>query len=123
MSFEKSSERGSFAEAALEAAVQAMEADELRELVVTLAQRDGAVRRLLEIRATTPSGDDSQAKAELEAYVRNTLAFRGLVDYRRSFEVAEAAGEMLDELENHLDGGAAEVARPALLRALARLRK
>ena len=38
-------------------------------------------------------------------------------------EVAEAAGEMLDELENHLNSGAAEVARPALLRALTRLRK
>jgi hypothetical protein len=30
---------------------------------------------------------------------------------------------MLDELENHVDSGAAEVARPALLRALTRLRK
>jgi tetratricopeptide (TPR) repeat protein len=55
--------------------------------------------------------------------VRNTLAFRGFVDYRRSFEVAEAASEMLDELENHLNSGAAEVVRPALLRALTRLRK
>ena len=113
----------STAEATLEAAVQAMDVDELRELVVTLAQRDGGVRRMLEIRATTASGDDAQAKAELEAYVRNTLAFRGFVDYRRSFEVAEAASEMLDELENHLNSGAAEVARPALLRALTRLRK
>jgi uncharacterized Zn finger protein len=114
---------GSTAEAALEAAVQAMDVDELRELVMTLAHRDDGVRRLLEIRATRASGDDAQAKAELEAYVRNTLAFRGFVDYRRSFEVAEAASEMLDELENHLNSGAAEVARPALLRALTRLRK
>ena len=113
----------STAEAALEAAVQAMDVDELRELVMTLAQRDGGVRRLLEIRATTAAGDDAHAKAELEAYVRNTLAFRGFVDYRRSFEVAEAASEMLDELENHLNSGAAEVVRPALLRALTRLRK
>src|SRR6476661_3747971 len=114
---------GSSAEAALEAAVQAMDVDELRELVVTLAQRDDGVRRLLEVRATTASGGDTHAKAELEAYVRNTLAFRGFVDYRRSFEVAEAASELLDELENHLNSGAAEVARPALLRALTRLRK
>jgi uncharacterized Zn finger protein len=113
----------STAEAALEAAVQAMDVNELRELVLTLAQRDGGVRRLLEIRATTAAGDDTHAKAELEAYVRNTLAFRGFVDYRRSFEVAEVASEVLDELENHLNSGAAEVARPALLRALTRLRK
>ncbi|MEO3761047.1 DUF6880 family protein [Mycobacterium sp. B14F4] len=111
------------AEAALEAVVHAMDVGELRELVVTLAQRDGGVRRMLEIRATTASGSDAHAKAELEAYVRNTLTFRGFVDYRRSFEVAEAASEMLDELENHVNSGAAEVARPALLRALTRLRK
>jgi uncharacterized Zn finger protein len=111
------------AEPALEAAVQAMDVDELREMVMALAQRDGGVRRMLEIRATTASGDDAQAKAELEAHVRNALAFRGFIDYRRSFEVAGAASEMLDELENHLNSGAAEIARPALLRALTRLRK
>jgi uncharacterized Zn finger protein len=114
---------GSAAEAELEAAVQAMDVAELRELVMKLAQRDEGVRRLLEIRATTAAGDDAHAKAELEAYVRNTLAFRGFVDYRRSFEVAAVASEVLDELENHLNSGAAEIARPALLRALTRLRK
>jgi uncharacterized Zn finger protein len=113
----------STADAALEAAVQAMDVAELRELVMTLAQRDDGVRRLLEIRATTAAGDDTHAKAELEAYVRNTLTFRGFVDYRRSFEVARVASEMLDELENHLNSGAAELVRPALLRAVTRLRK
>ena len=106
-----------------EAVVQAMDVDELRELVLTLAQRDGGVRRMLEIRAMAASGDGTQAKAEFETYVRNMLEFRGFIDYRHSFEVAEAAGEMLDELESHLDNGAAEVVRPALLRALTRLRK
>ena len=107
----------------LEAAVQSMNVDELRELVLTIAQRDGGVRRMLEIRATATSGDDTQVKAELEAYVRNMLEFRGFVDYRRSFDVAKDAGEMLDELETHVNGGAAEIARPALLRAVTRLRK
>jgi uncharacterized Zn finger protein len=110
-------------EGALHAAVQAMDVEELRDMVMTLAQRDDGVRRMLEIRATTASGDDTHAKAELEAYVRNTLAFRGFIDYRRSFEVAEAASEMLDELENHLNTGAAELVRQALLRAVTRLRK
>jgi uncharacterized Zn finger protein len=113
----------STAEAAVEAAVQAMDVDELRELVMTLAQRDDGVRRLLEIRATTAAGDNAHAKAELEAYVRNTLAFRGLIDYRRSFEVAGMASDVLDELENHLNSGAAETVRPALLQAVTRLRK
>ena len=100
-----------------------MDVDELRDLVMTLAQRDDGVRRLLEIRAATAAGDDGHAEAELDAYVRNSLSFRGFVDYRRSFEVAEVAGEVLDELEDHVDGGGAGVARAALLRALTRLRK
>lgn len=107
---------------ALEAVVQAMSVDELRDLVLTLAQQDGGVRRLLEVRATAASGDDKHVKAEFEAYVRNMLEFRGDIDYRRSFEVAETVGDMLDELEHHLNDGAAEVVRPALLLALTELR-
>lgn len=106
----------------LEATVHAMDIDELRDLVRTLAQRDGEVRRILEVRATTASGDDTGAKAEFEAYVRNTLQFRGFVDYRESFGVAEAASQVLNELENHLNAGCAEIVRPALLRALTLLR-
>lgn len=108
---------------ALQAVVQSMSVEELRDLVMALAQRDAGVRRMLEIRATAASGDDTQAKAEFEAYVRNTLTFRGYIDYRRSFEVAESASDMLDELENHLNSGAAEVVRPALLLAVTELRE
>jgi uncharacterized Zn finger protein len=46
----------------LEATVQAMDVDELRELVMTLAQRDGEVRRMLKVRTTVASGDDTTAK-------------------------------------------------------------
>ncbi len=107
---------------ALEATVQAMDVDELRELVMTLAHRDGDVRRMLEVRATAVSGDDSTAKAEFEVYVRNALDFRGFVDYRESYAVAQDAGQVLDELETHLNAGAAEIVRPALLCALTLLR-
>ncbi len=106
----------------LEATVHAMGIDELRDLVPTLAQRDGEVRRILEMRATTASGDDTSAKAEFETFVRNTLQFHGFVDYRESFGVAEAASQVLDELENHLNAGSAEIVRPALLCALTLLR-
>lgn len=107
---------------ALDATVQAMDVDELRELVMTLAHRDGEVRRMLEVRATAASDDDTTAKAEFEAYVRNALEFRGFVDYRESYAVAEAASQVLDELENHLNAGSAEIVRPALLCALTLLR-
>ena len=41
------------AETALQAAVHAMDVQELRDLVLTLAQRDDGLRRLLEVRAST----------------------------------------------------------------------
>lgn len=110
------------AASALEATVQAMDVDELRALVMTLAHRDGEVRRMLGVRATAASGDDTTAKAEFEAYVRNALEFRGFVDYRESYAVAEGASRVLDELENHLNAGSAEIVRPALLCALTLLR-
>lgn len=114
---------GDTAEVALLATVQQMDAGELRDLVLSLAQRDERVRRLLESRANAGTGDGTQAKAELESYVRKSLAIRGFVDYRRSFEVAGVASQVLDELENHLDTGGAETVRPALLYALTRLRE
>lgn len=107
---------------ALDATVQAMDINELREMVLALARRDGEVRRMLEVRATAASGDDTTAKAEFESYVRNALEFRGFVDYRESYAVAEAASGVLDELENHLNGGSAEIVRPAILHALTLLR-
>ena len=107
----------------LEAVVQSMDVNELRELVLTLAQQDDGVRRMLELRAAMASGDQALAQAELEAYVRNMLEFRGYIDYRRSFDVASTASEMLDNLEDYMDNGAAEIARPALLKAVTRLRK
>lgn len=107
---------------ALRAAVQAMDVDELRELVMALANRDGEVRRMLEVRATATSGDDTTAKAEFEAHVRNALELRGFVDYRESFAVAEGASQVLDELENHLNAGSPEIVRPALLCAVTLLR-
>ena len=110
-------------DASLEAAVHAMDIDELRDLVLTIAQHDDAVRRRIELRAVVSSGDDAQVTAELEDHVRKTLSVRGFIDYRRSFEVSGRASQLLDELEGHLNSGAAEAVRPALLRALTRLRK
>jgi hypothetical protein len=90
---------------------------------MTLAHRDGEVRRMLEVHATAASGDDTTAKAEFEADVRNALESRGFVDYRESYAVAEGASQVLDELEIHLNAGSAEIARPALLCALTLPRK
>jgi hypothetical protein len=110
------------AEPALQAVVEAMDAEDLRELVLALAHRDAGVRRLLEVRALTDSGGDGQASAELLSHARNALAFGGFVYYNESYGVAEAATEVLDELEHHLMPGGADIARPALRLAVTRLR-
>lgn len=109
-------------DSALEAIVRTMDVDKLRELVVELALRDSAVRRVVEVRAAVGAGGDEPAKAEFEEFVRKRFMLRGFVDYRESFSVAEMAGDVLDELETFVDAGAAESVRPALLYALTSLR-
>lgn len=105
------------ADDAIEAAVRSMDIDELRDFVVSLAQRDSGVRDLLKVRSAGSGGE-----VELQNYVRNALSFRGFIDYRESYAVAAAAGEVLDELEARLDSGAAEIVQPALLLAMTELR-
>ncbi|CAN7325441.1 SWIM zinc finger family protein [Mycolicibacterium frederiksbergense] len=105
------------ADDAIEAAVRSMDIDELRDFVISLAQRDSGVRDLLEVRSAASGGE-----VELQNYVRNALSFRGFIDYRQSYAVAAAAGEVLDELEARLDSGASEIVQPALLLAMTELR-
>lgn len=110
------------AASALEPFVYAMDVDELRELVLAVAERDGELRRVLEVRAAATTDDDSTAKAEFEALVRNALEHIEFVDYRESYSVSEIAANVLDELEIHLNEGSAEIVRPALLHAVTLLR-
>ena len=76
---------------------------EVRALVVELAERDPGVLRVLELRGAARSGDVSVLAGELEGMVKQALAVRGHVDYRRSFGVARDAEQLLDELEPYLD--------------------
>lgn len=101
----------------------ALEADELRALLSGLATADPDVRRAIELAVATKSGDAETVSAELVAIVTNALSTRGFVDYRRSFDVAADAEAVLDELAVHLDAGSADAVRPALLKAVTRLRK
>ncbi len=103
--------------------VALLEDNEVRALLVELAGRDDGVRRVIELRAAARTGDSSVLAEELEGMVKQALAVRGHVDYRRSFGVARDAQDLLDELETYLEAGNAEAVRPALLRATTRLRK
>jgi soluble cytochrome b562 len=98
--------------------VATMSVDDLRAIVLDVAARDDAVRRSLLLRRP-----DENAVAELVKGVRDALATRGFIDYRRSFELAAAAEEILDELEEHLDRGAADAVAPALQKVTVRLQR
>lgn len=102
--------------------VERLGVDELQGLVVELAQRDESVRRELELRQAAARGDAGPLADDLAALVQESLSVRGFIDYRRSFDVARDAESMLDELERCLDARAPDAARPALLKAVTRLR-
>lgn len=102
--------------------VELLDIDQLREIVVELADRYPEAHRLVQVRAAASGGDPSAVSAELTNMVQDALRVRGYIDYRRSFEVATKAQDVLDELEGQLSAGAADIVRPALLKALSRLR-
>jgi hypothetical protein len=102
--------------------LDSLDAQALRDLVVETAAYSQAALRMLEVRAASGQGDTEAVSQHLLEAVNQALSSRGFIDYRRSFGVARDANEALDELQRHLDEGAADAARPALLRALTRLR-
>lgn len=103
--------------------VRRLEVDDLRGLLVDLASRDGSVLRELELRLARVGGGTDRLGDDLVAMVQDTLSFRGFIDYRRSFEMASEVQHTLDELERCLDARAPDATRPALLKAVTRLRK
>jgi hypothetical protein len=108
-------------EAALATYVDQLDRAALAELVVDLARQHEPVRRVLQAQAVR-AGQAALDPAELVARVNDTLSV-GFVDYRASFDVAAEAQNMLDGLADLLDAGGAEAVRPALQRAVTRLRK
>lgn len=97
-------------------------ADDLRELVIQLAAFSPAGSRHLEGRAAQATGDDSALGAQMAAAVSSAMSSRGFIDYRRSLAVASDAEAVLDEIEAHLDAGAADAMQRPLRKALTRLR-
>jgi hypothetical protein len=100
-----------------------LEHEELVQLVIELVQHDPAARTRVLARAAAAGRAEALDPDELVDQVNDALRVRGFVDYRRSFDLAKSAREVLDRLVELLDVGAADAVRPALLRALTRLRK
>jgi len=94
-----------------------------RELLAELMAKDPAVERRVELAVAALAGDHEDVAHQLVDLVTETLRSRGFVDYRRSFDVARDAQDLLDQLEGHLSTTGADAVRPALLRATTRLQK
>lgn len=108
---------------ALRAAVTAMDVDELRELVVTMAQRDDGLRSRLTAHAAAASGDLRAAQTALKTLMTEALSIRGYLDYRQTFDFASGVSAVLDDFEDHVNSGAADLVRPALREAVTELRE
>lgn len=102
--------------------LDAVETEELRDLVRELADHDPSVFDLLRIRAVAGGRFDAVDPDDLVRQVNDALRSRGFVDYRASFGVGRDAEAVLDQLEALLDAGAADAVEKALLRATTRLR-
>lgn len=102
--------------------VAELDIEELRDTLAEMATRDESVRRQLEFRHAAATGSTDHFADDLMSLVRDRLAARGFIDYRRSFEFARDAEQVLDELQRCLDARMPDAARPALLKSLTRLR-
>ncbi|WP_157557530.1 SWIM zinc finger family protein [Intrasporangium oryzae] len=96
---------------------------ELTDLVNELAALDAAATRLLESRAALATGDLSTLAEELMEAVKRATSPRGFIHYRRTFEIGSDIQSVLDDLEELVDHGGSDVARPALLKALTATRR
>ena len=89
-------------------------------LVKELIAQDESAFRLVQAHAVE-AGSAAVDPDELTRAVSAAMP-HGLVDYRASFDAARDAQALLDNIEALLDAGAADQVRPALQRALTRLR-
>jgi uncharacterized Zn finger protein len=103
--------------------VHGLDQSELADLLLEIIAADEDARRIVQAHAVRSGSADVVDANELVAAVNDALRTAGFVDYRASFDVAADAERVLDHLAELLDGGAADPVRPALERAVTRLRK
>jgi hypothetical protein len=107
---------------ALDDFVASLDHEALGELVLHLVDRDQEARNVVLARAAAAGQADALDPEDLVRMVNEALVTGGSVDYRRSFDYARGVEAALDQLEELLGLGAADVVAPALLRATTRLR-
>lgn len=107
----------------IERYLDSLDAAGLTDLVMELASTGPAAARLLESRAALATGDLSALAEELMDAIRHATSPRGFIHYRRTFEIGKDIQKVLDELQELIEHGGADAARPALLKALTATRR
>ncbi|MGO1544104.1 MAG: SWIM zinc finger family protein [Gulosibacter sp.] len=95
---------------------------ELIRIVLEMSSLSETGQRMLITRAVMASGNTQAVAKELHSSAKQALSFRGFIDYYRAYEVAQSAEELLDELDDAINNGAADAAEPALRYTLQRIR-
>lgn len=110
---------GTAQQRSLTSIISDLDAHTAQELLVLAAERDPGFARLLRSRAA----DDDELGSELLGMARAGMKVYGFIDYRSSFDAADQVGEVLAELEMHLNAGRAEAVREPLLHVVKRMRR
>ncbi|SYZ33022.1 SWIM zinc finger family protein [Propionibacterium australiense] len=103
--------------------LEGLEAAELRELVLLLAQTYPAAEEHLETMAALATGDTQAVQEKMMATARSLTSGRRFLDYYEAMDYANQVEDFLDELAELLGRpGGASAASPALLHITTRLR-
>ncbi|SDM26311.1 SWIM zinc finger family protein [Actinomyces ruminicola] len=109
---------------AVEAYLNSLDAEQLRELILSLAESNAEVFRSLSTTASLLSGDVEAVAADLLAQAKSVTAVRRFLGYRDAMDYGKDVGDVLNELAPLFEGATgARAAAPALLHITTRLRK
>ncbi|PHP52983.1 SWIM zinc finger family protein [Actinomyces ruminis] len=109
---------------AVEAYLNGLDADQLRALILSLAESNAEVFRSLSTTASLFSGDVEAVAGDLLARAKSVTGVRRFLGYRDAMDYGKDVGDVLNELEPLLEtADGAKAAAPALLHITTRLRK
>jgi len=110
---------GNAVESDLRAYLESLDRQTLVDLLHQHALDDETLARRLSLRAARRQADGQPDTAALRRNLDRALRTRGLTSYHGSFDYARRAQEILDTLQELLDGGHASLVIPLAERALA----
>ncbi|WP_136191808.1 SWIM zinc finger family protein [Actinomyces procaprae] len=109
---------------AVEHYLNGLDADQLRGLILNLAESNAEVFRSLSTTASLVGGDVEAVAADLMVQAKSVTGVRRFLGYREAMDYGKDVSDVLNELEPLLEtADGAKAAAPALLHITTRLRK